>query len=168
MKPVLIDASSAILLHKAHIFQDVADHYRLKMVPTVFREITVADHSGTEVFKEARESGKIHMVAPERRNRRKIAATLHQGELDTIMAYEGDAAHFIIMDDGKGAKACRRMDIPYINALLCPSILYFSGKIDRALRRSAFRQLKKIGRYGEDIVAYAEKANLDNLSLFLP
>ena len=169
MKRVLIDASSAILLHKADIFGDVAQHYALKMVPTVFSEITVTDRSGAQVFRKAREAGKIHLVAPAPGGRRiKVAGSLHAGELETIIAYEGEAAHFIIMDDGRGAKACRTMDIPYINALMCPKILYLSGKIDRTARQSAFMQLKNIGRYGDEIVAYAEKAGRDNLSSFFP
>lgn len=169
MKHVLIDASSAILLHKADIFEDVAEHYKLKMVPTVFSEVTVADRSGAEIFRTAREAGKIQLVSPTPGKRLiKMAGSLHAGELETIIAYEGEASHFIIMDDGRGAKACRTMDIPYTNALLCPSILYLSGKIDGAARRSAFTRLKKIGRYGDEIVAYAEKADSDHLSSFFP
>ncbi len=169
MKRVLIDASSAILLHKADIFKDVADHYALKMVPTVFSEITVTDRSGANIFKKAREAGKIQLVSPSPGSSRiESAGSLHAGELETIIAYQGKAAHFIVMDDGRGARACRTMGIPYINALLCPSILYLSGIIDGAARRSAFTHLKEIGRYGDEIVAYAERANRDHLSSFFP
>ena len=169
MKRVLIDASSAILLHKARIFQDMAEHYVLNMVPTVFDEITVANHSGAEIFKEAKDSGQIQLVVPDRDTiRDKITASLHAGEFETIMAYADEPAHFVIMDDGRGARACRTMGIPYINALLCPSILYLSGKIDGMVRESAFTTLKTIGRYSGEIVAYAEMADLENLSSFFP
>ena len=169
MKRVLIDASSAILLHKAHIFEDVADQYRLKMVPTVFCEITVAHRTGAEVFREARDAGKIHMALPDPGSRLHAKApSLHAGELETIMAYKEGAAHFIMMDDGKGARVCRKMDIPYINALLCPIILFLSGKIDGAARQSAFMHLMKIGRYGDEIVAHAEKADVNRLAPFFP
>jgi len=169
MKRVLIDASSAILLHKAQIFQDVATHYLLLMVPTVFSEITVAHHSGAEHFEEARVTGKIELVAVDPgTSGHKIASSLHAGELETIMAFKEDAARFIIMDDGRGARACRAMDIPYINALLCPSILYMSGKIDDLARQTAFRELKNIGRYGDEVIAYAKEANRDHLSSFFP
>ncbi len=169
MKRVLIDASSAILLHKARLFQEMANHYCVTMVPTVFSEITVAHHSGAAVFREARKRGTIRVAATEpRSDRPAISSSLHAGERATIMAYREEGAHFIIMDDGRGARACREMDIPYINALLCPGILHLSGKIDGACRRSTFEHLKKIGRYGDGIVAYAENVNEDALAFFLP
>jgi predicted nucleic acid-binding protein len=169
MKRVLIDASSAILLHKANIFQDMAEHYLLMMVPTVFREITVAHRCGANAFREASDAGKIRMAVPVSPcESDAITTSLHAGELETIEAYNSIHAHFIIMDDGKGARACRTMGIPYINALLCPGILYLSGRINAETRQSAFEHLQEIGRYGDAVISYAERADGNGLASFLP
>jgi predicted nucleic acid-binding protein len=169
MKRVLIDASSAILLYKADIFKVMAEHYLLLMVPTVFREITVAHRDGAEAFGEAREAGKIRIAVPANaRGSDAVSASLHAGEMETIKAYDSIHAQFIIMDDGKGARACRTLGIPYVNALLCPGILYLSGKINQETCQSTFGYLRKIGRYGDDVICFAEQADRIGLASFFP
>ena len=169
MKKALIDASSAILLFKANIFGTVAELYQLCMVPTVFDEITVAHRHGAEVFQTARDAGKIHLMAPARNPFEAVPAPgLHAGERETIRAYDGNGIHFIIMDDGRGTRACRDQKIPHINALLCPRILYMAGTIDGAVRHSAFEYLKEIGRYGDDVISYAASATRQSLAPFFP
>lgn len=169
MKKVLIDASSAILLHKANLFQAVAKFYQLYMVPTVYDEITVARRQGAQVFRIARQAGIIHLTVPALTTAAGVPMTgLHAGEHETIQAYDGSGMHFIIIDDGKGARACRDRMIPYINALLCPQILYMSGRIDDTERHSTFKQLKDIGRYGDEVIAYASSATRQSLAPFFP
>lgn len=169
MKTALIDASSAILLYKAKLFKEIALQYRLVMAPTVFVEITVVGRKGADAFAKAKEDGKIDVVeidSPE--DAYPNLPSLHAGEMETIMAYENRKAHFIIMDDGRGARACRANQIPYINALLCPGILFLSGNIDSSRYRSAFAYIRKYGRYADNIVAYAQKATRQNLAPFFP
>jgi len=169
MKNALIDASSAILLHKANLFLEIAHAYHLFMVPTVYKEITVGDRSGADVFRSAGEAGTIRLLPPSAPPKIDPAMeSLHAGEWETIAAYDEQDAHFIIMDDGRGARTCRTKKIPYINALLCPHILYLSGIIDNSTRRSAFTQLREIGRYAGEVVSYAKRSTRGVLEPFLP
>ena len=169
MKSALIDASSAILLYKAKLFHKMAAAYRLWMVPTVYREITVRHHTGADVFHRAKESGKIRVVKLTSSNRSEsLARSLDAGEAETMWAYNPQGVHFIIMDDGKGAHACRTLKIPYINALLCPNLLYWSQFIDSDTRCRAFVHLQRIGRYAPCIVDFAQNSTVTALRPFLP
>jgi len=106
MKTALIDASSAILLYKAELFEAVASAYDLAMAPAVFQEVTVADRMGA--------------------------------------AY------------------------PYINALLCPRILHWTGRLDRPHYLRAFDYLLKQGRYSFYVIEFAKKCNAQRLAFFMP
>lgn len=169
MKTVLIDASSAILLHKAQLFKEMAVRYRFVMAGAVFVEITVQGRMGADAFAKAREAGNFDVVEIDRsEDTHRGLSSLHAGEMETILAYDHRKAHFIIMDDGRGARACRSKKIPYINALLCPGLLHLSGHIDAGTRQSAFEYLRKNGRYADDIIAYAQKATPRQLAPFFP
>ena len=169
MKSALIDASSAILLHKAKLFHEMAVSYRLLMVPTVFREVTVRDHIGVDVFHRAERSGGIQILQPDPSDTTDMRrASLDAGEAETIWAYDHQDVDFIIIDDGKGARACRSEGIPYINALLCPNLLYWSRKIDAVTRREAFLHLQYIGRYAPDVIDFAQNSTAPAMRRFLP
>jgi hypothetical protein len=169
MKIALIDASSAILLYKANLFQEMSRTYDLCMVPTVFKEITVEGRIGADAFHIAKKMGNIQLITPGETDRwDPLFPSLHPGETETLMAYDDGKTDFIIIDDGRGARTCRFKKIPYINALLCPYILYLSGAIDNASYSAAFDRLLQIGRYGQSVVNYARKSTREGLARFMP
>ncbi len=169
MKAALIDASSAILLHKAGLFDAMVAAYRLMMTPAVCREVTVAGRRGAAHFKDTLRWGGIIVVeAPTEVYRDSGLNRLGAGERETLCAYRGGGADFVILDDRKGVAFCRSGAIPHINALLCPKILHWSGHLDRSASTRAIACLLDQGRYGRHVIDFAMKSNRQRLRCFLP
>lgn len=167
-KTALIDSSSAILLHKVDLLATMVRVYHLAMVPAVYAEITLAGRSGARKIRDACSGGLIELVQVGAVEADHTLASLGAGERSTLMAFDRGDAHFIIMDDRKGALACRSKDIPYINALLCPKVLHHSGHIDTPVYQAAFQRLQRIGRYSPAIKEYAERCTSQMLAGFFP
>jgi hypothetical protein len=168
MKAVLIDASSAILLFKADLLQSMAVAFELCVVPAVFEEITVVGREGAAEFEAALAGGGLKMVAPPGLPAGEALAGLGAGERDTLRAFEQGAAHFVIIDDRKGAIYCRDHRIPYINALLCPNVLRAAGYLSNDACAAAFDHLLLLGRYGRWVVTRARSYSAHELDGFLP
>ncbi|MBN1533660.1 MAG: hypothetical protein JXA20_13405 [Spirochaetes bacterium] len=170
-KIALIDSSSAILLHKAGIFDDLASGYRLIMAESVFRELTVEEHSGAEEFKERSKTGVILIRAVEDDDGihpppTPPAGSMGAGERDTIILYYKYPHSFVIIDDKKGARFCRENGIPYVNALLMSRILFISGLLSQERFDPSFESLQRIGRYSAAVLHYAEQCDSDELRFF--
>lgn len=169
MKATLIDASSAILLFKAGLFETMAAAFSVAVTPAVFQEVTVTGHDGADGFKGALARRQIRMAAfgPPPETEPKLAA-LGAGERETIIAFQQGVADFVIMDDRKGALFCRERRIPYINALLCPSVLLMAGYLDQAMHSAAFARLLHLGRYSRAVIAFASGCAEEDLACFIP
>ena len=169
MKAALIDASSAILLHKAALLDSVASAYKLMMTPAVFREVTVAGRNGAARFESLCRSGRIELtVEPGRSKLEDGLSGLGAGERETLLFFAVGGADFVILDDRKGAACCRSRAIPHINALLCPKILRWSGRLDRYAYIRAFAYLLDQGRYSSHVVEFAIECRRSRLYDFLP
>lgn len=169
LKAALIDASSAILLYKADLFEAVAAAYTIKMVPAVFQEVTVAGRAGHRYFQQCMAGQRLVVLHDHRLSRAETAFKgLGAGERSTILAFLHGHADFVIIDDRKGALVCRSENIPYINALLCPRIIWWSGQITEDVSDRAFQQIRLAGRYGDKIVQYAQGCSQHQMAHFLP
>ena len=103
MKAVLIDASSSILLYKSGLFDVVSEVYRLVMTPAVFREVTVEGRSGANHFGDLHRGGGIDLTVAAAECRWNDALLrLGAGERETLCAFTGGDADFVILDDRKG------------------------------------------------------------------
>jgi hypothetical protein len=168
MKRALIDASSAILLYKAALFEAVASAYDLAMAPAVFQEVTVADRPGAAHFDAACRLGRIDVPCGCIEPRQALLGGLGAGERETLCIYAAGGVDFVILDDRKGANYCRSQSIPYINALLCPKILHWAGLLDRPACTRAFDYLLGQGRYSSHVIEFAKKCNHQRLAFFMP
>ncbi len=168
MKCVLIDASSAILLYKVGLFDSVAGAYRLRAAPAVIREITVPNRRGASAFARACEIGALLPADPGSCLDTGGLTSLGDGERETLLAYRSGQGDFVLIDDGRGAAACRSGGIPHINALLCPRLLHWTGIIDRCACQAVFSRLLQIGRYSEPVIHFAGTCTPEMLSEFLP
>jgi hypothetical protein len=112
MKTGLIDASSAILLYKADLFTAVSAAYRLKVAPAVLKEITVVKRKGASFFQRAFDTGSLFPAEPGPEADASTLPALGDGERETLMAFRNDQGDFVIIDDGRGAAACRTDAIP--------------------------------------------------------
>ena len=168
MKSVLIDASSAILLYKAGLFDSVAGAYRLRAAPAVIREITVLNRRGASAFARACETGALLPADTGSCPDAGGLTSLGDGERETLLAYRAGQGDFVLIDDGRGAAACRSGGIPHINALLCPKLLHWTGVIDQCACRAVFSRLLQIGRYSEQVIHFAGTCTPEMLSEFFP
>ncbi|MCP4692531.1 MAG: hypothetical protein GY859_31090, partial [Desulfobacterales bacterium] len=118
MKKVLIDASSAILLFKADLFENLLRLYNVRVADAVYDELNVSGRDGSEAFRNYRLNGNLSVC--DGKNTKTTPSKefpdvsfLHGGERETIRQYIQGGGSFIIIDDYKGARYCRDYKIPY-------------------------------------------------------
>lgn len=168
----IIDASSAILLYKADLLDRSCQMVQLLMTRSVFEEVTVPRQIGASRFfgLAGRQPGIIVLGDP----RLPACASpvsdierLDRGERDTLKHCLNDAASFVIIDDGRAVRICRRYGIPHINALLVPKLLYFSRRLSMDQMNRFFFRLCSIGRYSDYVVDWAKNCEAGQLGFFL-
>jgi len=170
----LLDSSSAILLFKSGLFRILTRIYNTVIPLSVFMELTMEEeYPGAGEFKKSRERGDLRISEVDNsiypgEEKMKYLNSLGAGERDIILLYYCKRGDFIIIDDKKGAAFCRDNDIPYINALLFPRILYLSELIEEIEYKTFFSKIKKNGRYSDMVIDFAFSASRNNLKEFIP
>ena len=168
----IIDASSAILLQKVGLIDWCCRLVRLLMTRSVFAEVTVYRQPGADEF---------HLLAEKRQGISVVDGPdenclngftndikrLHRGERDTLGLFLCGEFRFVIIDDGKAVRVCRRHGIPHVNALLLPRLLYFSNRLSDEQARAFFLRLCDLGRYTKQVVHWAETCVPSDLAEFL-
>ena len=165
---VLIDASSAILIYKAGLFDVLLSAYNLGMTPAVVREVSVSGRAGASAFQQALGNRRLQLLEPF--GPADLTPDLERmgaGERELLAACSADI-RFVIIDDRKAAMYCRQNAIPYINALLCAKVLHVAGYIDAGIYHHARELMCRIGRYAEDIVHYVQTCHAEQLMRFFP
>jgi predicted nucleic acid-binding protein len=169
VKTVLVDASSAILLHKARVLLQVQAVFRLCVAAAVYEELTLKRRPGSRTVALDRRDGRIRVVRPQNHvNYPRLPTSLHRGERDTLRCYLDGGTDFIIIDDCRGAGYCRREALPYVNALLCPRLLAAAGRLSPTEARAAMFRIAHLGRYSEWVKHYAATCSDSALATFLP
>jgi len=169
----MIDASSAILLTKAGAMEACCQVFRIQMTRRVFEEVTVPNRPGERRLRTLaeKETGFAVVEDPTGTLTDRLAADLLRldpGERDTLHHFLNGAARFVVLDDGKAVRVCRRQGIPHINALLCPKILYYRERLPDAQQvRSLFERIAGLGRYSKDVLAWARQCRRSDLDFFL-
>lgn len=169
----LIDASSAILLHKAGLIRSCCETFNLLMTRSVYNEVSVPDHPDAAGLRAliGQQPGIWVLEDPTDPIPAGYAADLgrlHRGERDTLQHYLNGAARFVIIDDGKGVQVCRRLTIPHVNALLCPQLIHFSGRMPDARRAWSYREcIARLGRYSTEVITWAETCERSDLVFFI-
>jgi hypothetical protein len=171
-KDALIDASSAILLYKAELLRIACAAYRLMMTPSVYSETTVPEQPGAKTMRTLiqKEDGITLLSDP-----MDVCPThkttgmdrLHRGERDTLLHYLNGNARFVIIDDGKGVQVCRRLQIPHVNALLFPFLLYYFGFLSKKEAEHNFKRIQRMGRYSTEVIQWAAHCTRTELGYFL-
>ncbi|WP_022665930.1 hypothetical protein [Desulfospira joergensenii] len=173
MQPdVFTDASSAILLFKAGLISPFLQNFNMVLARSVFQELTRKGYPGSESFLGQEErvrdpAGTVRSFAWAQQ-----ANGLDRGEKETILLYAESgqiqspdrAGGFILVDDGRAARFCRAQGFEFINALLVPKVLHFSGVMRNTDCDESMDRLRRLGRYSDRIIsrAYAfTRADLD-------
>jgi predicted nucleic acid-binding protein len=170
LKTVLVDASSAILLHKADLLVDMQVAFHIQLTVAVFEELTRHRRPGAKAVARSLRERQIKVVTPSgsAAGSRHLPGSLHRGERDTLLCFLDGGVDFIIIDDGGGAGYCRREAIPYVNALLCPRLLAAAGRLSPSDAQQAMTRISDLGHYSAWIKRYADTCSDADLSAFLP
>jgi len=169
----MVDSSSAILLYKCSLFDHLLETYRIAMTASVYEELTVPGYLGAREFRQYAQTGAvtIHslfgMQLPAKGAKSLYA--MDRGERDTIRCYVAKGPiSFIIIDDGRAARYCRRAGIPFINGLLFARIAYLSGLLSESEYTEKQGELVRIGRYGHEVIAFVKRSTCKEIAFFLP
>jgi len=173
MKKIAVDASSAILLYKAELFDHLMSHFSVVMSPAVRREITKEGYEGAADFERYFNTKNIIEIKPDLKG---ISCrgvfeglnNLHEGEFETIILHMKGESEAVLTDDGPGAKLCKEAQLPYINALLIPRILFLSTILSEEESEEYLKRLIVLGRYSDDIITFAVNCQKEHVSYFLP
>ncbi len=168
----MIDASSAILLAKGGAIEWCCRMFRLQMTRRVFEEVSVPQRPGAARLQclAGQRPGIAVMADPVGPLRRPALADLrglHPGERDTLHHCLIGSARFAIIDDRRGVGVCRRHNILHVNALLCPQLLFFSGRITRHHADLLFSRIDAAGRYSARVRRWAATCSPSDLASFL-
>lgn len=144
----------------------------LLMTRTVYAEVTVPRHVGARKFHALVNRVPGILVLDDLDD--SVAGNafpeidrLDGGERQTLKHYLNDAARFVIVDDGKAVRVCRRYAIPHLNALLIPKLLYFSNRISLDQSKRRFLALCALGRYSARVMDWAKACEASQLDFFL-
>lgn len=172
MKKAFLDASSAILLFKVNLFDQLVETYSILITNSVHEELTQKGYPGEEIFTKYRKETRLTVIQIPKGSQQALYSSnlsyLDQGERDTILCYNNKLDSFIITDDGRAARYCRENNIPFINALLFPRILNLLGKITQKECCQRMEELIGIGRYAPAVINFAKHCSNDDLDLFSP
>lgn len=167
----VIDASSAILLSKAGLMDACCAVLPMGMTRAVLDEVAVPGRPGADRIRRlaGASAGLTLLSDPVGRPSRmgEDILRLHRGERDTLHHYFNGAARFVIIDDGRGLRVCRRYAVPHINALLCPRLLSFCGRIGESAAQRGFDRIAALGRYSPAVVAWAAACRPAALDFFM-
>ena len=174
MKKTLLDASSAILLFKAGLLEELTNIYGVFVTRSVLQELTRGNQYGADTFLRyvslhkirVIEEGDIHSLSGI--SKAPIRSSLDQGELDTIMCFASGDYDFIITDDGKAARFCKEESLPFINALLFPRMLNFAGLLSRQASNDKMNNIICFGRYSKEVIELAWSCRKESLHFAIP
>ncbi len=171
-KKILIDASSLILLYKAHVLTPFLKHFEVSCSAGVFNEITYQQKPGFKTFIRCAEK-KLFTIITQNIQNSAENLNLGLGETETIQLYLHftktipSKFYFICTDDKKAIKYCFANSIPFINALLVPKLLLFSNSIEPQQHDNVQQCLINTGRYSKAVIQYAKSCTPYMLQQFL-
>ena len=173
LKRAVVDASSAIILFKAGLFLQLMRTYQVLMTESVHSEVTLEGYPGAEFFREVRHCSALTIVSCNRSVAQPFTNDprldlLDLGERDAIACLICRQADFIIIDDGRGSSFCRDNNLPFINALLFPKLLFLNGRFSTAVYEEKTAKIMQYGRYSQRIIEFAGAMGLKELKPFLP
>jgi hypothetical protein len=173
-KEILVDASSLILLHSAGMLADVCLCYDVLVPSSVYEEITVANKPGAEHFQDLRLhnsfqvlSHPVELEAVEEVLKKELLQ-MGKGERHVLAQFLGGRGSFPVVDDRQAARFCVRHEIPFINALLVPKILYWAFVISEKESGKYLSLIEKRGWYSSSVLKRAKKFSARDLQQFFP
>ena len=173
MKKILLDASSAILLYKAGLLDELTRFYRVYVSKTVLQELTLNNRPGADTIINRVSNCMITVIDLEDMSSRSITPlsatdSLDPGELDSIRCFEAGNIDLLIIDDGRAAKYCKEKGVPFVNALLFPRLLYFAKCLSLQESSDKMDDIIELGRYSAEIIKWARSCRQEALTFAIP
>ena len=137
---------------------------------SVFDELTRPGYDGAIAFKQAVDKNQVSVrthAGPEVLTVWPGLQALDPGEKETLCLFLETRQGFILTDDGKAARLCDRLGLPFINALLVPRIFYYAGILDEQKSKTLMKNLGRSGRYSEKILTIADGLDRTDLNPFI-
>jgi len=166
MKTVLMDSSSAILLFKARFFKTILHYYRVTISEFVYKELTCNEYPGSEEIKKYCNDGLMCISKVSSKNYTEVPLSGGEGEI--VVLFQSGTGDFIVIDDRQAMDYCKKLGIPFINALLVPRIFYLSGLMEEPDYKEKTEKILLEGRYSAVIREKALSFNEDDLFRFFP
>jgi len=173
MKSVIIDTSSAILLYKSGLITQLVNHYQTLMTPSVYGELTEHGYPGSDTFRLLCKSRQIDLLDSPDSASASLESypelpVLNQGERDTIHHQMLGMGDFSIIDDGRALRYCKRVGLPFINALLFPRIMLLIQSITDSEYHARSAEIIRFGWYTDRIIEIAANFPERSIQPFLP
>lgn len=162
LKRLAADSSSLILLQKVGAFPILLENFSVVISESVFAELTRKNHHNSFEFGVIQQKV-VHLV-----EKTLVQNNLGKGEHDTILLYLQNDADFVLVDDKKGIYSCRKKNIPFINALLIPPVLFDAQRVSKGWCDEKFTKLAQLGYYSEEIIAKAKQMTTQDFYRFSP
>lgn len=157
-KPLVMDASSLILLGKCGLIEVLSRAFRIIIPRRVLDEVAgeglLKQYPDANVIAELVHNRKIEVVSVENRSVR-FPLSLDEGETEAILLTQQIDDAILVTDDGKAIKTCRFLKIPFIISPKVVIALYRIEKIDMMEAKRSINKLRMIGRYSPEIIAEA-------------
>ncbi|NIO04609.1 MAG: hypothetical protein GTN74_08340 [Proteobacteria bacterium] len=152
-KSLVADSSSLIYLAKSSIIRPFLQAFDVTIPPLVLRECVQDGYPGSNEIERLRKEGRLS-VHPTGESVRALTI-LRGGEREVITLFYELRPDGILIDDGAGVKACRRRGIPFISALLIPSLLLLKKAIGVKEAEESLERVVEVGRYSQRVVFVA-------------
>jgi predicted nucleic acid-binding protein len=151
---LVADASSLIYLAKASIIRSFLESFEVTVPPSVYRELVREGYPHSEKIRRLSEDGSL-VIQPVKKHPGLNPTLLRGGERDVILLFYQLGSDGILIDDGAGVRACRQCGIPFVSALLVPSLLLIKDTIDAKQAKKSLDKIEEIGRYSREVILYA-------------
>ena len=154
---LVADTSSLIYLAKSSLIRPFLQVFRVSIPPLVYKESSPKGYPGSDEIVRLIRQGRL-CVHPVRGD-----ATLHLGlpkggEREAIILFYQLEPDGLLIDDGEGVKACRSLGIPFVSALLVPSLLLMRKAIEPREAEETLERIVAVGRYSQGVILFARKA----------
>jgi predicted nucleic acid-binding protein len=151
-RPLVLDASTAILLAKIGLLRDLAGKGDLWMAEVAFGEATVKDVDDARLIRKLAEEGLLRRASA-KAGRGDLVKDfrLDDGEAETI-ALAREKGAIAGTDDGPAIRCLKVLGLPLTSAIAILVALVEAGSIAPDLARELLTKLERFGRYDPRIL----------------
>lgn len=153
---LVADTSSLIYLAKSSLIHPFVRAFHVTVPPLVYQECIHKGYPGSDEIKGLRQQGWLS-IHPVRGDSDLNLGLPKGGEREAILLFYQLGPDGILIDDGDGVKACRSRGIPFVSALLVPSLLLMKNAIGTGEAEESLERIVEVGRYSRPVILFARK-----------